>query len=138
MAAIAAAGFLIALAGACAVPPTAAAQPTSCRAVASAQGQSIGAESDVRPTLHGDLLDGVCTIIDAPGAELATIPSGLNNRGQMVGANVDVGGTTGSPASKPSGNACGAYLIPRLRGFWCKHIARNGLPSRFPRVMGNA
>jgi hypothetical protein len=53
----------------------------------------MGADSDVRPALHGDLLDGVFTIIDALGFELATIPFGINNRGQMVGAYVDAGGT---------------------------------------------
>jgi hypothetical protein len=93
---------------------------------------------DLRGEAHGYLLDkGVFTTINAPGVAV-TIPFGINNRGRIVGTYVDAGSTTGSAALKPSGNACGACLLSQLRGFWYKHIARNGLPSRFPRVMGNA
>jgi hypothetical protein len=77
-----------------------------------AQTPSAPSAAQVRPRLHGYLLDdGEFTALDAPGDELATIPFGINNWGQMVGANADVGNTTGSPPLKPSGNACDACLI---------------------------
>ena len=60
-AAVAAAGAFVALALAIAMPARAQARPAPSAA-------------HVSPRLHGDLLVGVFTIIDAPGAELATLP----------------------------------------------------------------
>ena len=49
----------------------------------------IGLYADADRKGHGFLWDnGVVTTIDFPGA-LATLPLGLNNRGQIVGAYVD-------------------------------------------------
>jgi probable HAF family extracellular repeat protein len=51
-----------------------------------AQTPSAPSAAEVRPRLHGYLLDdGEFTVIDAPDAILGTGALGINNRGQMVG-----------------------------------------------------
>jgi hypothetical protein len=75
MAAIAAVVVLIALAVASALPTW-------------AQAPSAPSPAEVRPRLHGYLLDdgGGFTVIDAPDAILGTGALGINNRGEIVGA----------------------------------------------------
>ena len=49
----------------------------------------VGVYGDASGTLHAFLLDqGVVTTIDVPGA-VATLPSGINNHGQIVGIYFD-------------------------------------------------
>jgi hypothetical protein len=60
-----------------------------------AQTPSAPSAAEVRPRLHGYLLDDrEFTVIDAPDAILGTGALGINNRGEIVGTYVDAGGPT--------------------------------------------
>jgi probable HAF family extracellular repeat protein len=86
VAAIALATLVVGMTGAAATTPTAAgaAEPTLLRAGAPA------ADTSPRTPLPGYLLQrGRYTRFDAPGAGLVTGPSGINNRGQVVGYYVE-------------------------------------------------
>jgi hypothetical protein len=109
IAAIAGAVVLAALAVAGSAPASAAARAASpdvpvspfllgpsaqSAADASARAQAASAEDDVTPIALGYLLDdGVFTRVAAPGPDLETVPYGINNRQQILGSYVDVGGT---------------------------------------------
>ncbi len=64
------------------------------QADAPARAQAANADADVTPIALRYLLDGgVFTRVDAPGPDLETVPYGINNRQQILGGYVDVGGT---------------------------------------------
>src|SRR5262245_48767665 len=107
LAAIALVAMCTALAAAGSLPPRTAAPPPAAPAEAStapgatplAQGHKMASHKsgsdDGGVRGHGFVLDNeVFTTIDAPGAILGTGPFGTNNRGQIVGNYIDVGGPT--------------------------------------------
>ena len=54
------------------------------------RGQMVGTYAGADGIGHGFLWDnGAFTTIDAPGATVATLPFGINNHGQIVGASFD-------------------------------------------------
>lgn len=61
---------------------------------AAAGARAAAGDADVPPNALGYLLDdGVFSRIDFPGPDLETVGYGINNRGQVAGGYVDVGGT---------------------------------------------
>jgi probable HAF family extracellular repeat protein len=62
---------------------------------ATAGAQTAAGDAGVTPNALGYLLDdGVFSRIDFPGPDLETVGYGINNRGQVAGGYVDVGGTS--------------------------------------------
>jgi uncharacterized membrane protein len=55
-------------------------------------GRVVGFSLDAAGTFHGFLRDeqGVYTAIDVPGAQRGTLPTGINNRGQVVGVYMEL------------------------------------------------